>query len=387
MTIAGMLLVNNPGRWSAIYPPLAHATWHGWTPTDLIFPFFVFIVGITTQLSLAARRARGDDERAIVRQVLRRGALIVLFGLLLNGFPFYTWGAVDGIADPSLVDRVVDRLYRWRIPGVLQRIGIAYVLSALVATRASVRAQVATTAALLVGYWFVMTQLPVPGSSGTAGKHLLDLPASTMAAWTDRVFFDWTRFGLGNHLWSSSRTWDPEGVLSTAGAVATALLGNLAGRWLGSPRPLAERVSALFAAGALGAVAGLVWNWTFPINKGLWTGSYVLYTAGVACLAIATIMWLVEMRGWRGWTKPFVIYGLNPMFAFLASGVVARLTGSLIYVPWGGERLSLHAAVYQGVFAPWLSPVNASLAYAIAFVLLFFVIQTFLYRRSIVFKV
>lgn len=267
LTVAGMLLVNNPGTWSAIYPPLAHAHWHGWTPTDLIFPFFLFIVGITTQLSVSARRARGDDERAIRRQILRRGALIFLFGFLINGFPFFTWGAVPDNTDPSVLDRVVDRLEHWRILGVLQRIGIAYVISALIATRASIRSQVLVTAVLLLGYWFVMTLLPVPGTSGTPGALLLGRGETTMAGYWDRVFLDWSRFGLGNHLWTGSVTWDPEGILSTTGAVATALLGNLAGSWIGQPRPLVDRIAGLFAAGAIAMMAGLMWHWSFPSTR------------------------------------------------------------------------------------------------------------------------
>src|SRR5688500_3991181 len=169
LTVAGMLLVNDPGTWSAIYPPLRHADWHGWTPTDLIFPFFLFIVGITTQLSITARRERGDDERAIRRQILRRGALIFLFGFLINGFPFFTWGAVPNNPDPGFLDRIVDRLHNWRIMGVLQRIALAYVVSALIATRATLRTQVIVTAAILLSYWFVMTVVPVPGTGGTPG--------------------------------------------------------------------------------------------------------------------------------------------------------------------------------------------------------------------------
>ncbi len=387
LTVAGMLLVNDPGTWSAIYPPLAHAPWHGWTPTDLIFPFFVFIVGITTQLSITARRARGDDEGAIRRQILKRGALIFLFGFLVNGFPFFTWGTVAGNADPSFIERIIDRLYHWRIMGVLQRIGIAYIVSALIATRVRLRTQVVVAAAILVGYWLLMTALPVPGSSGTPGYLLLDRPESTMAAYFDRVFLDWTRFGLGNHLWIGAVTWDPEGVLSTAGAIGTALMGNVAGWWLGQPRPLAERINGLFAGGALAMMGGLVWNWVFPINKSLWTSSYVLFTAGLAAVSIGTIMWMVDMQGWRRWTKPFVIYGTNPLVAFVGSGIVARLIYSLIKVDYNGQSVSLQAAIYRSLYASWLSPMNASLAFAFTFVLFFFVILTLLYRRNIVFKV
>jgi predicted acyltransferase len=387
MTVAGMLLVNNPGTWSAIYPPLRHAEWHGWTPTDLIFPFFVFIVGITTQLSIGARRARGDDDSAIRAQILRRGGLIFLFGFLLNGFPFYTWGAVPGNADPSMLDRIVDRLEHWRILGVLQRIALAYIVSALIATRARLTTQVVVTTVLLLGYWLVMTVLPVPGANGTPGALLLDQPAATMAAYWDRVLLDWSRFGLGNHLWSGSVTWDPEGVLSTSGAIATALLGNLAGRWIATPRSLQERVNGLFAAGALAMVMGSMWHWSFPINKGIWTGSYVVFTAGLACVSIATIMWLVDLQGVRRWTKPFVIYGVNPMIAFVGSGLMARMIYSILKVQYDGQPIALQAAIYRGDFASWLSPVNASLAFAIAFVVFWYAILALLYRRNIILKV
>jgi predicted acyltransferase len=387
LTVAGMLLVNDPGTWSAIYPPLRHADWHGWTPTDLIFPFFLFIVGITTQLSISARRARGDDERAIRRQILRRGALIFLFGLLVNGFPYFTWGAVPGNPDPSVFDRIVDRLETWRIMGVLQRIGIAYLVSALIATRATVRTQVIVTAALLIGYWFAMTVLPVPGANGTPGALLLGRGETTLAGYIDRLVFDWSEYGLGNHLWTGSRTWDPEGLLSTTGAIATALLGNLAGRWIGRPIPLIDRIAGMAAVGAIGMMVGLMWHWSFPINKGLWTGSYVVFTGGMASLSLATIMWLVEVHNVRGWTRPFVIYGLNPMVAFVGSAIMARLIYSIIKVELNGQRVALQAAIYQTAFASWLSPQNASLAFALTFVAFWFGVLSLLYRRGIVFRV
>jgi predicted acyltransferase len=387
LTVAGMLLVNDPGTWSAIYPPLEHAPWHGWTPTDLIFPFFLFIVGITTQLSIDGRRARGDDEAAIRRQILKRGALIFLFGFLINGFPFFTWGAVEGVRDPTVAARIVDRLLHWRIFGVLQRIGVAYIISALIATRARLRTQMIVTVALLFVYWIVMTVLPVPGTNGIPGALLLDKPETSMAAYWDRVLLDWSRFGLGNHLWVNGVTWDPEGPLSTIGAVCTALLGNLAGRWIAQPRPLVERISGLFAAGAIAMMLGLMWHWSFPINKNLWTSSYVVFTAGMACVSIATIMWLVDMQNVRRWTRPFVIYGMNPMVAFVGSAVMARLIYSIIKVEYHGQRISLQSAIYQSLFASWLSPLNASLAFALAFVLFWYAILAAFYRRNIVLKV
>ena len=386
MTIAGMLLVNNPGTWSAIYPPLEHATWNGWTPTDLIFPFFLFIAGVTTHLSLTARRARGDDEGAIRRQIIRRGLLIFLLGFLVNGFPFFTWGDVAGVADPTFIQRVVDRLYHWRIMGVLQRIGLAYMIGGLLSQGKSVKRQVATIAILLYGYWFAMTLLPVP-DSGAMGLLVLGDGPRTMAAWWDRLLLDWSRWGLGNHLWVSSKTWDPEGIFSTIPAVATAMLGNLAGQWLSVRRALSERLNGMFAVGAIGMMAGLMWNWSFPINKSLWTSSYVVFTAGMAAVAIATIMWIVDVHQMKRWTKPAVIYGMNPMVAFVGSGVMARLIYSIFKVNYDGKPIALETAIYRSAFASWLDPVNASLAFACTFVLFWFGILYILYRKKIFFKV
>ncbi|HET9424816.1 MAG TPA: hypothetical protein VFO55_05545 [Gemmatimonadaceae bacterium] len=386
LTIAGMLLVNDPGTWSAIYPPLGHAAWHGWTPTDLIFPFFLFIVGITTHISMRSRRAAGISEGEISRSIIRRGAIIFLLGFLMSGFPFFTWTPIAGNPDPSFLERVVDRLLHWRIMGVLGRIGIVYIVAALIAQRTNLRQQILVIVGLLYGYWFLMTAFPVP-DSGVLGQIALDKPDATMAAYFDRLFLDWSRFNLGNHNWGSTRTWDPEGVLSTVPAVGTAMLGILTGRWIGEKRPLDERLNALFAVGALGIMVGLMWNWAFPINKSIWTSSYVLFSAGVAAVSLATIMWLVDVRRFDGWTKPFVIYGMNPILAFVGSGVMARIIYSLIKVDYEGKSVPLQSAIYQSAFASWLEPKNASLAFALSYVLLWYAIVYVLYRKKIFLKV
>ncbi len=365
LTIAGMLLVNNPGSWGAIYPPLRHAAWHGWTPTDLIFPFFLFIVGVTTHLSLSARRARGDDEGTLIRQVLRRGGMIILLGLLLSGFPFIPQYGFD----PSTM----------RFPGVLQRIGVAYIATGLLTLRTSGRMQVTVVTALLLGYWAVMTLIPVPGS-GAVGAVALATPDGSIAAWLDRTV-------LGDHLWRQSKTWDPEGILSTVPAIGTAVLGVFAGRWIAAARPLMERIAALFAVGAIGMVTGLIWNWWFPINKNLWTSSYVLFTAGMACVTIATCIWLIDVQRITGWTKPFVIFGMNPILAFVGSGMMARLMGSIIKVQRDGQSVSLQRATYDSAFASWLAPMNASLLYAVCFVAFWFLILWALHRKGIFLKV
>lgn len=362
LTVAGMLLVNNPGSWSAIYPPLAHAPWHGWTPTDLIFPFFLFIVGVTTHLSLSARRARGDDDGALVRQVLRRGVIIIICGLLLTSFPWYP----------------LTRITEMRFPGVLQRIGVAYIGGALLTLRTSWRQQVAILVVILIGYWAAMTLIPVPGY-GT-GPHLLNDPSASLAAWIDRTVF-------GTHLWRSARTWDPEGLLSTIPAIGTVIAGVLAGRWLASPRPLEHRLVGLFGVGSLAMVAGLIWHWGFPINKSLWTSSYVVFTGGMAAAAIATCTWLIDVLGITSWTPPFRWFGMNPILAFLGTGAMARLSGSVITVTWGGERLPIQRVIHDRIFASWLDPRSASLLYALTFVLIWAGICGLLHRKRIFFKV
>jgi predicted acyltransferase len=363
LTIAGMLLVNNPGSWANIYPPLRHADWHGWTPTDLIFPFFLFIVGITTWISLEGRRARGADEGELLKQIVRRGAVIFLLGLLLNAFPF----------EPTRIANI-------RVMGVLQRIGLAYMLGALLAFRTSWRQQLAIIATLLVGYFALMTLVPVPGQEAHPYL-LLDTKDGNLAAWVDRAVF------TERHLWSGSRTWDPEGLLSTIPAIGTVLLGILAGRWIAMRKPLAERIAGLFAAGSVLMVAGLMWNWVFPINKPLWTSSYVLFTAGMGAATLATCMWVIDHYRITWWTKPFVIYGVNPIIAFVGSGMMARLIYSIVRVPYQGETISLQAAIYRSVYASWLPPRFASLMFALSFVTLWLGILWVLYRRRVFLKV
>ena len=386
LTIAGMLLVNDPGDWGAIYPPLEHAAWHGWTPTDLIFPFFLFIAGITTHLSLSARRERGDEEGALVRQVLRRGALIFLFGLFLSAFPMFQWGPVSSwpwpttITDPTFLDRVVYRFQTLRIMGVLQRIALAYTIAGLVTLKTTLRQQVVIVATLLYGYWLAMTLLPVP-PHGFVGATILDKPEMVLSAWVDRTV-------LGErHLWIGSRTWDPEGLLSTLPAIATAILGNFAGRWIAARRPLVERLNGLFAIGAIGMMLGLMWNWAFPINKSLWTSSYVVFSAGMAAVALATCMWLIDVQRVTWWTRPFVVYGVNPIVAFVGSGLTARLIYSIFKVTWDGKQIPLQAGIERALFASWLEPRNASLAFALSFVLVWLGVLWILWRKRIILKV
>jgi len=382
-----MLLVNNPGSWSAIYPPLTHAAWHGWTPTDLIFPFFLFIVGVTTYLSLTTRRALGAGNSAIVRQILKRGAIIYLLGLALNGFPYFDpapgsfWESsisrfgISPVTHESLLGTI-------RVLGVLQRIAIVYVCAALISVWSSPRQQAIIAGVLLVGYWIVMTAAPVPGE-GTTGAALLGEPTRTLAAYVDRAV-------LGRHIYHGTKLWDPEGILSTIPAIVTAMLGIFAGRWIGQPIPLPDRIAGLFAVGSLGIVAGLVWSWAFPINKQLWTSSYVVFTAGMACAVLATCTWLIDLRRHIKWTQPFVPFGINPMIAFVGSGLMART----IYTLWKveseqpGKYVSLQAAIFGNGFSSWIGePRLASFMFALTFVFVWWAILALLQHKGVIWKV
>jgi predicted acyltransferase len=381
-----MLLVNDPGNSSAVYAQLRHAPWNGWTLADLVFPFFLVVVGITTHLSLRSRAGRGDDVAAIQHQIFRRGILIFLIGFLLNWFPFYQYGSIAGHAAPTFLDRVLARLHEVRFLGVLQRIGIAYIAAALVSWRASTKRVVWTAGVLLVGYWVALTLVPVPGQNAIGADLLYD-KARNLSAWVDRTTLDWSRWGLGSHIWDGSVVFDPEGLLSTIPAIGTTLIGVLVGRWLGAARPLSDRLRGLLAAGAAMTLGGLVWGTAFPINKNLWTSSYVVFTAGAACLLLGGIVWLIDVRQWSGWTQPFVVFGVNPIFAYVGAELTAVLLDSTIKLRVDGRLTSAHAWVYERGLMPWLDPRTASLAYALCFVALWYGILIALYRRGVRIKI
>jgi len=352
LTVAAMVLVNNPGTWSAVYPPLRHAEWHGWTPTDMIFPFFLFVVGVSIPLALGPRLERGAP--GLPWRVLRRAAGIFALGLLLHALPFFPLATL-------------------RIPGVLQRIAVCYLLAALLvlASRGSRgwRAQALVAGALLVGYWLLMTKVAAPGQ--VAG----DLsPAGNLAGYVDRLV-------LGSrHLWQISKLYDPEGILSTLPATATTLLGVLAGHWLRAGRPAARVAGGLAAGGLVAAAVGWLWGLTFPVNKSLWTSSYALLMAGLAALALAACYWVIEARAWRSWAGPFALFGVHALTLFFLSSLMAKL---LLVVRVGAGAPRLHAWLFEHGFAPWASPVNASLAFALAYLLLWWTLIRALDRTGV----
>src|ERR1044072_8912106 len=277
ITIAAMVLVNNPGTWSSIYWPLEHAEWNGWTPTDLVFPFFLFIVGVSITLAFARRVEEGSVKRDLYLKVIKRTAIIFGLGLFLNGFPYFQLGTI-------------------RIAGVLQRIALCYLIASLIFLTTKVRTQLLIALALLVISWLLMTRLAAPGyAPGDLSKE------GSLASFIDRVI-------LGPHIWKQGKVYDPEGLLSTIPAVATTLFGVLTGHWLRNERTRIEKVVGMFVAGAVCVALGWMWNAFFPINKALWTSSYVFFTAGLALQFLALCYWLIDIKGYKLWTKPFVIF-------------------------------------------------------------------------------
>jgi predicted acyltransferase len=356
LTIAGMILVNNPGTWGSIYSPLKHADWHGWTPTDLIFPFFLFIVGVSITLALSRRAEGGGSKRDLYVKIFRRALIIFALGIVLAGFPFFELSTI-------------------RIPGVLQRIAVCYLFAAIIFLKTDWRTQAFIAAALLVTYWILMTLVPVPGfGAGDLGKE------GNLAAYLDRML-------LEGHIWQQAKVYDPEGILSTLPAIATTLCGVLTGRLLRSRQTPLEKTAGMFVAGTAGIVAGWAWNFWFPINKPLWTSSYVLFTAGMALQLLALCYWLIDIKGARRWAKPFVVFGTNALAVFFLSGIFARLLGLIKFTGADGKRHALHQLVFDNLFASWASPVNASLMFAVCFVLLWLGLMWILYRRNIFIKV
>jgi predicted acyltransferase len=355
-----MVLVNNPGTWSAVYRPLTHAEWHGWTATDLVFPFFLFIVGVSITLALGRRRAAGDTAGGLAARVVRRAAVIFALGLVLNVIAALRFGVG--------LDTV-------RTMGVLQRIALCYLGAALLFLCSGWRTQAALAGGLLLGYWGLLTLVPVPGfGAGDLGKE------GSLAAWLDRLL-------LGPHIWRGGKVYDPEGVLSTLPAIATTLAGVLAGHWLVAVESPARKLGGLALAGAAALVAGLAWGAWFPINKSLWTSSYALFTSGAAALGLAACAWAVEVAGYRRWAMVFAVLGTNALALFFLSTLVALLLITTEIVQADTGTLTLHALLYRRLFAPWASPVNASLAWAIAYLLVWLGVMGLLYRRRIFIRV
>ncbi len=372
VVVAGMILVTDPGTYSAVYPQLRHAVWQGATATDMIFPAFLVMVGVALTLSFRARLVRGASRGRLFGHALRRGAVMLVLGLVVNGFPSYD-------------------LHTLRIPGILQRIAVCYVFGALLylgasevgvgrerrARRAAVLA--GATFVLLGGYWALLRWYPVPGFG--AGR--LD-PLGNVAAYYDRAIFGVAHmFQWGVKTPGYGITFDPEGVLSTSTALATLLIGVLAGEWLGTERSRGKKGVGLLLAGAGLSLVGSGLSPWLPLNKSLLTSTFAMFSSGVALICFSCFHWLLDVRLGRGrWLVPALVFGTNAILAFALSQVVTSVL-DLIHVTGDGERINLHAWLDRYWFATWLPPRPASLGYAVMIVAFDLALLYPLYRRRI----
>jgi len=348
-TVALMVLVNDPGNDRYIYRPLRHAEWNGWTPTDVVFPSFLWIVGVALTLSFARRIAAGASRAELLMQVFRRAAILYGFGVFIYLFPQFD-------------------LSTMRVLGVLQRIAICYLLASAIYLTTKVRGQLIWIVSLLAGYWLLMKLVPVPGYG----------PGHLDVARNFAHYVDWTV--LGRHNYAGTHSWDPEGIVSTVPAIATTLFGILCGQILRLHRELAERTTLLFIIGNSLVAAGMLCDYWLPINKKLWTSSFCVFMAGLDFVIFAICLWLIEGRGYQKTMKPLVVLGMNAITVYVASEL---LDETLHTIRWTSEVgiVSLRDWIYQTLFAPLASPVNASLLYAIAYTLLMFGLAYGMYRR------
>ncbi len=436
MTIAGMVLVNNPGTWVSIYGPLKHAEWHGITPTDYVFPFFLFIVGVAIPMALSKRVSEGVG-RDVYWKIITRTAKIFSLGLLMSMIPFFVFGEtglpqilkltimlgfsaalflyladkkksaaiVTGIsALVVLIFWIAGTEFVWynfstmRIPGVLQRIAVCYLFVSFIYLHTSWKQQTLIGIALLLIYWLLMTVVPVPGCEVSS----IDSKACNPAAFLDRVI-------LGvDHMWRGGKVFDPEGILSTIPAIVTTISGVLTGTWLSRSEPSASaggilltqgpslanangssvnKAVGLFFAGTILLAVGWTWSLVFPLNKSLWTSSYVVYTTSLALLTLASCYFLIDIKGYKRWAKPFVVFGVNALALFVFSGIMARMLGVVKVAGSDGQEISLQQWLFQTFFLSWAEPINASLAYALSFILFWLFLMWLLYRRRMYIKV
>jgi predicted acyltransferase len=350
-----MIVVNTPGTWTHVYPQLLHAEWHGWTFTDTIFPFFLFIVGVSMAISFARRRSQGASRRELLLHSVRRGLIIFGIGLALNVLSFFLF-----------------HREHVRIPGVLQRIGVVYLIASAIYLALGWRGVLATAIVLMAGYWALMALVPVPGYG--VGRYDLE---GNLAAYVDRAV-------LGSHTWKPG--WDPEGPLSTIPAVSTTLLGALAGDWLISSRAK-RKIVGLVAGGAVALAIGAIWSRVFPINKNLWTSSYSLFMSGLAAVVLALCLWIVDVKGWNGWARPFEWLGRNAIAAFVISTLVTILMLAVKLTGTAGKPRSLYATIYRTVFDRFADPRLGSLLFSLTCLAAWVAIFGLFYRKRIFVKV
>ncbi|MGZ3749792.1 MAG: acyltransferase family protein [Mucilaginibacter sp.] len=351
LTIAAMILVNDPGDWGHIYAPLEHSKWNGCTPTDLIFPFFLFMVGVSIVYAMESKKEVAADHTKLILRALRRMVIILIIQY-----------SIQLLFHPGLA--------HMRIPGVLPRIAVVYFICTVLYVKTSQKTRDWLFVIALVGYYIIMNFIPVPG----VGYANLE-PTTNMGAYIDRLVF------TTNHLWAESHTWDPEGLLGTIPAIATGLFGIRLGSWLKrKDREDSVKVSWMFTYGAASVILALLWDLFFPINKALWTSSFVLYAGGLATIGLALSYWLIDVQGYKKFTPPLVAFGANAITAYILADFIPHYLG-MIKGNVKGDPF------YHAFFTTYFSPVNASLASAIFIVLVIWVVMWILYLRKIIIKV
>ena len=364
-TVAAMILVNNPGSWSHIYGPLEHAAWHGWTPTDLIFPFFLFIVGVSIVLAFTKARAKGAENHDLMKKTLIRAAKIFGLGLVLATFPFIKFNPEFGLYK-ALADV--------RIPGVLQRIALCYAIGAALFLYTRPKTQILTLGGLLISYWLMMMFIPVPG----VGAGAINAPETNLAAYIDKLI-------LGSHMWKEN--WDPEGLLSTLPAIGTTLIGIWTGRILmAKDRSETQKTLDFFIQGFILLILGYLWSWIFPINKNIWTSSYTLFTGGQAMMIFGLCYWFIDVKERHKYTNWAIAFGMNAITVFFLSGIIGRLM-YLIKFTVSGETYTPKGYLYEVIYGSFASPINASLLYAITWILGFYLLARWMQKKGIIIKV
>ncbi|GAB2702290.1 DUF5009 domain-containing protein [Mucilaginibacter koreensis] len=357
ITMAAMILVNNPGNWKQVYAPLDHAEWNGWTPTDLIFPFFLFMVGVSIVFAMESKKADPANHGKLIWKAFRRMITLIVITMATRLIYHHDLSTI-------------------RLPGVLQRIAVVYFICTLLYLTTSTKTRYWIFAFVLISYYLIMTLVPVP-DYGPANLE----PATNLGAWLDRLVF------TTNHLWAESKTWDPEGLLSTLPAIGTGLFGIAVGTWLKrTDHDSGNKVSWMLTYGMLALTAGFVWDWFFPINKKLWTSSFVLFTGGLATMALGMAYWLIDVHKHRRFTSFFSVFGTNAIVAYILSDILPSLL-NFIKLPSNGKSVGFMRFMSEQVFEPFLSPKNASLAGAILLVLIIWLILYPLYRKKIMVKI
>ena len=353
ITIASMILVNTPGSWSYVYWPLLHAKWHGFTPTDAVFPFFLFIVGVS--IHFAFKNFRPQENKKALKKIVKRTIIIFTIGLFLNLYPKFNFETV-------------------RYLGVLQRIAIVYGLGATLCLFFDKKKLIYITVGILFLYWgilyFLVPVNPFEPETNLVGK------------------IDLYLFGA-NHIWKGlGFPFDPEGLLSTLPAIATALIGSLTGGFLSRNSDHILKIKKLLFFGFALVLLGYIWGFVFPINKSLWSSSYVCFAAGLAMLFLALLIWIIDVKKYNKWSKPFIHFGTNPLFIFVFSGLYVKTMIYLVSITNSkGEATSGLKYIYQNIFVPIAGNMNGSLLFAIAHIIFFWSLVYLLFRKKIFIKI